>query len=77
MLNVAMPEDNVPVPIDVPLSSKVTDPVGVPLALEVTVAVNITLVPTATLADDAFSVVAEAAAPPVIVSVSGSDTDPP
>ena len=49
MLRVAVPEDNVPVPIDVPLSLNVTDPVGVPLVLDDTPAVKVTLVPVSVL----------------------------
>jgi hypothetical protein len=77
VLRVAVPEDNVPVPIDVPLSLNVTDPVGVPLVLDDTPAVKVTLVPAVMLVEDVCSVVTEAAVPPVITSESGAETDPP
>ena len=60
VVNVATPPANVPEPIALPPSRKVTDPVGVPVpgGTAVTVAVNVTGWPTTEGFTDAVTVVA-------------------
>ena len=57
-----MPPDSVPLPIETPLSRKVTVPVGVPEPGPVTVAVNVTLWPNTDGLSDEASVVVDAPA---------------
>ena len=70
MLKVALPPVNVPVPMEMPASKKVTAPVGVPApgAWAETVAETVTAWPKAVVLADVLAMVAVLACPTVCVS---------